>query len=92
MIQKWMNTWENILTHKIDLRRAIAGSTFQLWMQRIFGDLNFHMTQITNHGCFRSFLYRIKRADSMVCLQCSKGIDTAEHALFDCATWDTDYK
>lgn len=57
---------------------------------------NFWTSQaISNHGCLRSYLHRIKRTESSDC-PCGFGIETAEHVLTECPrfvsgrplTWD----
>lgn len=64
------------------------------WIYRPHGNMNHRLTQLmTGHGCFRRFLYRIRKADSRTCLQClilGNAIfeDTAEHTLFECIAWN----
>ncbi|XP_012230473.1 uncharacterized protein [Linepithema humile] len=49
------------------------------------------MTQfLTGHGCFSEFLHRIGRADSEYCHHCLDEIDTAQHTLESCSSWDAE--
>lgn len=90
MLQKWKETLEKPNLPGEKIRRAIAAS-FDLWINRSFGAMQFHLTQLlTNHGCFGKFLYRINKADTMQCAHYTDGTvhtDTAEHTLFDCSGW-----
>lgn len=91
MIESWRREWESTLIPKSPLRRAIAGPNFIDWLQRPFGGMNFHLTQVlSDHGCFRKFLHRIRKADSTMCLHCGDGIDNAQHTLFACNSWQAD--
>lgn len=46
------------------------------------------MTQIlTGHGCFYTFLYRIRKASSPVCPFCEGEEDSAEHTVQQCPEW-----
>lgn len=61
------------------------------WVDRGHGEVDNHLTQIlTGHGCFREYLFRIKRTDSPRCIACSCLSDSAEHTLFDCIAWEPD--
>jgi len=61
------------------------------WLDRRHGSLSFRMTQIlTGHGCFSSFLYRIRRCPTMACFHCSDHVDSAEHTLMYCPAWCED--
>lgn len=61
---------------------------FDSWLDRKYGGLSFRMTQLlTGHGCFGSFLYRIRRSPTPVCYHCLSQTDTAEHTLSECREW-----
>lgn len=86
-----MRQWEISLTHvKFGIRTVNAILPhFAGWMTRRFGSLEFHLTQLlTGHGTLGSYLYRIQRVDTPLCLACNEGVvDTAEHAIQDCSRW-----
>lgn len=53
--------------------------------------LDYHLTQfLTEHGSFRSYLYKMKKAPSPICLYCAYPDDTAEHTVFHCPGWDVE--
>jgi len=57
-------------------------------MGRPLMQLTYHLTQtLTGHGSFRSYLYRMGRANDRACAQCHAPEDTAEHTIFDCPHW-----
>lgn len=61
---------------------------FHEWINRKTGQLNYFTTQmITGHGSFRDYLYRCKKINSNVCLQCNSSPDTAQHTLEECSGW-----
>nr|XP_012222696.1 PREDICTED: uncharacterized protein LOC105672376 [Linepithema humile] len=61
------------------------------WYRMIIGYTTFHITQMmSGHGCFKEYLFKIKRATSPSCEHCSNGIDTAQHTLELCPAWDQD--
>jgi len=62
---------------------------FNLWLDRRFGGLSFKMAQLlTGHGCFSSYLYRIRRSVTMACFHCDISVDSAEHTLTECSAWE----
>jgi len=62
---------------------------FDSWLDRRFGGLSFRMTQLlTGHGCFSSYLYRIRRSITMACFHCDANVDSAEHTLTECSAWE----
>lgn len=61
------------------------------WLVRRHGNLSFHMTQIlTGHGCFNTFLFRIQKSDTDMCLFCNIDVDSPEHTLEICPSWHTE--
>ena len=58
------------------------------WLNRKHGKVGFSLAQaLSGHGCFNAYLRRCKKRDEVVCGYCDFPVDTAEHALFDCAKW-----
>lgn len=48
--------------------------------------LDYHITQfLTEHGCFRGYLYRFHHVDSAMCLFCTHEVESAEHILLHCS-------
>ena len=51
--------------------------------------MNLHLSQfLTGHGCFQSYLRRIKKTDSSMCVYCNEGGDTARHTFYVCPRWE----
>lgn len=78
-------------------RRDIAGTRtchaiepqLEIWLDRQHGEMTFHATQIiTGHGCFQSYLYRIRKAKTPICIFCNVEEDTSEHTLQRCNEWN----
>ncbi|XP_018337475.1 PREDICTED: uncharacterized protein LOC108745679 [Trachymyrmex septentrionalis] len=58
------------------------------WVGRTHGALTYRITQVlTGHGVFESYLYKIGRWESSICLFCRAAIDTAAHTLLFCPAW-----
>jgi ribonuclease HI len=52
---------------------------------------NFLLTQfLTNHGCFRSYLHKIKKTPSPNCHCPEKAIQTALHLMIECSLFSND--
>nr|XP_034195223.1 uncharacterized protein LOC117611397 [Osmia lignaria] len=50
--------------------------------------LNFHITQVmTGHGCFGTYLQKIRRQNHSECWFCPGMSDSPEHFLFHCKRW-----
>lgn len=48
--------------------------------------VDYHMTQfLTDHGCFRGYLFRFRHVDTAQCLYCTDAVETAEHILLHCS-------
>ncbi|XP_039154337.1 uncharacterized protein LOC120285790 [Drosophila simulans] len=48
--------------------------------------VDYHMTQfLTDHGCFRGYLFRFCHVDTAQCLYCTDAVETAEHILLHCS-------
>jgi hypothetical protein len=53
--------------------------------------VDYHLSQfLTDHGCFRSYLFRFRHVDSALCLFCSDSVESAEHILLHCARFRTE--
>lgn len=90
MMFKWKQLLEKVNLPGSAIRSAIAHS-FDSWMTRNFGDINFHSTQLlSEHGCFGKFLFRIKKAESPMCLYCKDVVEIAEHTLLICPNWKSE--
>lgn len=56
-----------------------------VWAECQHKVLDYHLTQfLTDHGCFRSFLFRFHHVESPQCLFCTDASETAEHVLLHC--------
>jgi len=74
----------------IRLRDALLPHV-EAWMTRSWGGLTFPVTQLlTGHGCFGSYLQRIRRAEIATCPFCGVEDDTPEHTLESCTQWFDD--
>lgn len=86
--RRWRRFVQNHTSFGICTKEAILPS-FDLWIKRTTGSLSFRITQfLTAHGSFGTFLYRIGKRVSSVCLHCDLGDeDSPEHTLFGCHCW-----
>jgi len=69
------------------------------WTQRLIPDvsrwlakpplnLTYRLTQaLSSHGCFKSYLRIMNRAEDSYCVYCVDPNDTAEHTVFVCPRW-----
>ena len=87
-IQLWQLRWS---TSKKGRWTYNLIPNIEQWLNRKHGEVDFYLTQIlTGHGCFRSYLYRFKRADSPYCTFCKNNIiEDAEHVFFVCPRFET---
>lgn len=89
----WYNKWNNTVQvpESTWTRRLIPSPRW--WAERnkngkAFGQLNFRLTQmLTGHGVFKSYLHRIRKADSDECWWCQGVRDDPEHTLVSCTRW-----
>jgi len=71
----------------IKLRDALL-PCLPAWMNRRWGGLTFRVTQLlTGHGCFGTFLLRIGKADTALCVFCGMDVDSSDHTLRVCPEW-----
>lgn len=88
MYNRWRHKLTDAYLPGAKIRTAIVES-FQSWINRRYGGMNFRLTQmITGHGCYNSFLYRIKRSETSICAHCRTRLDTVEHTIQECNTWE----
>ncbi|KAE9540864.1 hypothetical protein AGLY_004109 [Aphis glycines] len=61
------------------------------WLEKAPMSLNFHTTQmLSGHGCYRSYLWKINRANDGSCLYCGYHEDDVEHTTFQCPRWNAE--
>ncbi|KMQ90528.1 reverse transcriptase [Lasius niger] len=61
------------------------------WIAREHGGLNYYLTQfLTAHGSFGYFLHKIKKRETPSCFHCNADVDTVDHTLRQCPTWEKD--
>ena len=86
-MEEWQSRWDG-LRGKAEWTRTLIQDIGE-WVERKHGEVNFHMCQIlTGHGCFRSYLHKIKRAENSTCSYCREEEDTARHTFYDCSRWE----
>lgn len=84
-IISWQNRWE-ALVDKAQWTKKLVPDLSQ-WVKCQHKDLNYFTTQFwTGHGCFRSYLYKIGRAENARCHYCGRE-DTPKHVIFECDRW-----
>lgn len=58
------------------------------WMDRVHGDVTFHLSQVlTGHCAFNYYLKRLNIVGSDTCAQSGVTPDDAEHAICICDAW-----
>jgi len=63
-------------------------SEVRKWVDRSFGETDFHLTQMfTGHGCFGYYLHKYKKREDPECVDCGSPVDDVEHTLFRCDRW-----
>lgn len=79
----WQNQWDQNLDNTAAWTRLLIRDV-QRWINRSHGDVDYHLSQaLTGHGCFQSYLYKIKKVSTPECV-CRAGVDDAGHTLFEC--------
>jgi len=49
------------------------------------------LTQLfSGHGCFGTYLHRIKKEVNRRCHHCGADVDDARHTMFECSSWDVE--
>jgi hypothetical protein len=83
LMREWQARWQ--ASH-------LGRWTYQLipvlaeWAECQHKIVDYHLTQfLTDHGCFRAYLFRFRHVDSAQCLYCIDAAETAEHVLMHCS-------
>lgn len=85
LMKRWQNRWDNAKEGRWTWKLL---PNIEKWTTRQEGEVDYWITQaLTGHGCFRQYLYKIKKIDSPECVYCENE-DTAEHTLFACIRWE----
>lgn len=86
-VQGWQSRWDRSTKGRWTHRLL---PNLQRWLCRPAVQMTFHMSQmLSGHGCFRSYLHRMKRAEDSVCIYCTAPEDNAEHTIFHCPHWES---
>lgn len=82
---KWQESWSNETRGRWTARLI---PQIEPWVGRAHGEISYYITQfLSGHGCFRSYLYKMGKAESPECQYCGASRDDAEHTLFGCERW-----
>uniref|UniRef100_A0A8D9FFF7 Reverse transcriptase n=1 Tax=Cacopsylla melanoneura TaxID=428564 RepID=A0A8D9FFF7_9HEMI len=85
---KWQCKW-NAENQKGQWTKRLI-KDIEPWVKRNHGDLTYRMTQaLTGHGCFGTFLKRIRKVSVDTCKYCPE-TDTPEHTVFQCVRFDVE--
>jgi hypothetical protein len=86
LVRRWS---EDLTTVEVGRRTLDAlAPVLDRWLVRPYGFLTFRMVQVmTGHGCFGSYLHRIRREEAPSCHECGAAEDTAHHTLAVCLSW-----
>lgn len=80
----WQNQWDQNSDNTAAWTRLLIGDV-QRWINRSHGEVDYHLSQaLTGHGCFQSYLHKIKKVSTPECV-CQAGVDDAGHTLFQCS-------
>lgn len=86
-LSEWQTRWD-VSTKGRWTHRLIPNIKRWLERRKQAGQVNYYLTQIlSGHGDFRSYLYKMHRAEDDRCVYCSE-TDTAEHVFFECPRWN----
>jgi hypothetical protein len=84
--EAWQRRWEESTKGRWTHRLI---PNIESWCGRKHGDLCFHLTQLmTGHGCFGTYLHRLRKEPSERCHHCDAPKDDAEHTAFHCPAWE----
>lgn len=80
-LEKWQQRWSqslaDIWTHKLI-------QNVKPWVTRKHGSVDYYMTQvISGHGCFRTYLKKIGKIQTVNCINCNEE-DNPGHAILEC--------
>lgn len=93
LIQEWQRQLSQIQPGQPGFRTAEAlAPILPEWLRWAGGGRGtFHTAQVvTGHGCFGDYLRRIDREQTEVCHQCGGAVDSAQHTLAECSTFDAE--
>lgn len=86
-MEAWL-IWLSSLENRAHLPIEALLPVFKEWMDRSWGSLSFHWTQLlTGHGCLGEYLGRIGREPDDRCHHCDAQRDDSIHTLAECPTW-----
>jgi hypothetical protein len=84
---KWV-AWLEERPEKAAWTKELVRPHLNEWIDRQHGEVTFHLTQLlTSHGCFNSYLLKIKKAETDICRHCGEAPDDARHTIFSCSSW-----
>lgn len=85
-LQQWQERLEDGNTGRWTV--SLVGDVAK-WSRRNHGQVNFHLTQLlSGHGCFGSYLEKIKKEVPPGCHHCPAQVDDARHTLIECSAWN----
>lgn len=86
LLAAWQKSWEESANGRWTFKLL---PSIKSWLTRKAGNPNYYVTQfLSGHGCFGSYLYRIRRERTPECWFCGHSNDTAEHTFFECQFWN----
>lgn len=89
MLRQWRIYLDNVMPQGKRTKDAIM-PVFDQWVNREFGNLNYHMTQIlTGHGSYQQHLCRIGKAETEGCAHCESISDSVEYTIGECPAWES---
>ena len=66
-LQRWQEKWDAFENGRWTHRLIPQVDN---WVNRKYGNVNYYLTQmLSNHGCFRTYLYRLKHEETPQCLE-----------------------
>lgn len=81
-MEKWNHRWQEN-DGKTGWTKRLTRN-IENWQNRKHGQTNYFITQfLTGHGCFGTYLNRIKEAERDSCIYYGE-MDNAEHAIIEC--------
>ena len=86
--EEWQRRWD-LTEDGRWIHRALPD--IEEWLSRRHGFVTFHLMQVlTGHGCFRSYLHRIRAYHSAQCPVCPGIDEDVEHALLACPRFENE--
>lgn len=83
-LAKWQEDWK--LSDQGGRWTKTVLPDIRPWYYRKHGETNYYLTQVlTGHGCFQTYLARIGKVSSDICVRCNSGEkDDVEHTILRC--------